>query len=222
MKRTLLTLASAICFIGFSQSGKTGLNNAIDSLSYSLGIEYAGFIKSNGQIDLNVEVFAKALNDYLNNMGLAIHDEAAKQYINQYFNGLKDMEAQENLKKGQDYLEKNKQNEGVVELPSGLQYKVIANGEGAKPTINDKVECHYEGKLIDGTIFDSSYERGESIDFPLNGVIPGWTEALQLMSVGSKWTLYIPAHLAYGERGAGGVIGPNETLIFEVELLGIK
>jgi len=120
------------------------------------------------------------------------------------------------------WLEKNKKEKGVITTPSGLQYKVITLGKGAKPTATDKVKVHYHGTLIDGTVFDSSVQRGEPISFPLNGVIAGWTEGVQLMPVGSKFIFYIPSELGYGERGAGGMIGPGATLIFEVELLGIN
>ncbi len=126
-----------------------------------------------------------------------------------------------NRKEGEDFLAANKTKEGVVTLPSGLQYKILKEGTGPKPTASDTVSCNYRGTLINGKEFDSSYKRGEPTSFPVGGVIKGWTEALQLMPVGSKWQLFIPADLAYGDRGAGGDIGPGETLIFEVELLSI-
>jgi len=130
--------------------------------------------------------------------------------------------AEPNKKEGEAFLAANKTKEGVVTLPSGLQYKVLTEGNGPKPTVTDTVVCNYRGTLINGTEFDSSYKRGEPTSFPVNRVIRGWTEALQLMSVGSKWQLFIPSDLAYGERGTGGDIGPNSTLIFEVELLSIQ
>jgi FKBP-type peptidyl-prolyl cis-trans isomerase FklB len=126
-----------------------------------------------------------------------------------------------NLEAGKAFLEENKKREGVVTLPSGLQYEVINEGDGAIPKATDKVKCHYHGTLIDGTVFDSSVQRGQPAVFGVNQVIKGWVEALQLMSVGSKWRLYIPSDLAYGKQGAGGSIEPNTTLIFDVELLGI-
>lgn len=128
----------------------------------------------------------------------------------------------DNLKAGEQFLEDNKQKPGVTTLPSGLQYEVITEGTGPKPTGTSKVTCHYHGTLIDGTVFDSSVKRGQPATFPLNMVIKGWTEALQLMPVGSKWRLFLPPHLAYGNRQTGAHIGPNSTLIFEVELLGIS
>lgn len=127
-----------------------------------------------------------------------------------------------NLKAGQDFLEANKTKPGVVALPSGLQYEIITEGSGAKPLASNKVTCHYHGMLIDGTVFDSSVRRGQPATFPLNAVIKGWTEGVQLMPMGSKWRFFIPPQLGYGERGAGAQIGPNSTLIFEVELLGIS
>jgi FKBP-type peptidyl-prolyl cis-trans isomerase FklB len=129
---------------------------------------------------------------------------------------------EKNQKAGEAFLAENKKKEGVVTLPSGLQYKILKAGEGKKPTAEDTVVCNYRGTLIDGTEFDSSYKRGEPATFPVRGVIKGWTEALQLMPVGSKWQLFIPPTLAYGERGAGAQIGPDATLIFEVELISIK
>lgn len=132
------------------------------------------------------------------------------------------MQPQTALERGQAFLAENAKQSGVVTLPSGLQYKIITAGTGPKPTSSQTVEVHYEGTLIDGTVFDSSYKRGEPIEFPVTGVIRGWVEGLQLMTVGSTWMLYIPSELAYGSRGAGGAIGPDETLIFKVELLDAR
>jgi FKBP-type peptidyl-prolyl cis-trans isomerase FklB len=148
--------------------------------------------------------------------------EEAQTAINEFFAKQKTEVMSKNKKAGEEFLAKNKSNEGIVTTTSGLQYKVLVAGTGAKPKATDTVDCHYEGRLIDGTVFDSSYRRGQSAQFPVNGVIPGWVEALQLMPVGSKWQLYIPSELAYGEYGAGETIEPNSTLIFDVELLGIK
>jgi len=129
---------------------------------------------------------------------------------------------EKNLKEGEAFLQENAKREGVVALPSGLQYEVIEEGTGKSPKPGDEVTVHYRGTLVDGTVFDSSYERGEPVTFPVEGVIPGWTEALQLMKEGAKWKLFIPPSLAYGERGAGQVIGPNATLLFEVELISVQ
>ena len=134
----------------------------------------------------------------------------------------KNEKAAPNLKAGQDFLDANKQKPGITALPSGLQYEVIIEGKGIKPLATNKVTCHYHGTLIDGTVFDSSVKRGQPATFPLSMVIQGWTEGLQLMPVGSKWRFFIPPHLAYGERQTGAHIGPNSTLIFEVELLGVS
>ncbi|HLK28035.1 MAG TPA: FKBP-type peptidyl-prolyl cis-trans isomerase [Puia sp.] len=135
---------------------------------------------------------------------------------------MKNEKAAANLKAGEDFLESNKKKAGVIALPSGLQYEVIAQGNGAKPSASNKVTCHYHGTLIDGTVFDSSVKRGQPATFPLNMVIKGWTEGLQLMPMGSKWRFFIPPNLGYGDRQVGSHIGPNSTLIFEVELLGIS
>ena len=135
---------------------------------------------------------------------------------------MKNEKASANLKAGQDFLEANKQKPGITTLPSGLQYEVITDGSWYKTLARNKVTCHYHGELIDGTVFDSSVKRGQPATFPLNMVIKGWTEGLQLMSVGSKWRFFIPPHLAYGDRQTGAHIGPNSTLVFEVELLGVS
>lgn len=135
---------------------------------------------------------------------------------------MKNEKAAANLKAGQEFLATNKNKPGVTELPSGLQYEVITAGDGAKPLATNKVTCHYHGTLIDGTVFDSSVKRGQPATFPLNAVIKGWTEGLQLMGVGSKWRFFIPPHLGYGDRQVSAQIGPNSTLVFEVELLGFN
>jgi FKBP-type peptidyl-prolyl cis-trans isomerase FklB len=135
---------------------------------------------------------------------------------------MKQEKAAANLKAGQDFLEANKQKPGVVTLPSGLQYEIITEGNGPKPTATSSVTCHYHGTLIDGTVFDSSVKRGQPATFPLNRVIKGWTEGLQLMPTGSKWRFFLPPQLAYGEQQVSAQIGPNSTLIFEVELLSFK
>jgi FKBP-type peptidyl-prolyl cis-trans isomerase FklB len=150
-----------------------------------------------------------------------MNEEQMNMSISNYLQTLKAEKALANKKVGAEFLAANKSKPGVVTLPSGLQYIVVKEGTGAKPTINDKVKCHYHGTLIDGTIFDSSVERGQPIDFPVNGVIKGWVEALQLMPVGSKWKLFIPSELGYGDNQAGAKIGPGSTLIFDVELIDI-
>ncbi len=208
-----------------SQQKSAKMTTEIDSVSYSLGINVGENLKKSGLKEVNAEVFGKAINDALKNDTNAylIKTEAAYNLLNRYFSGLQKQKTDKNLKENQAFLEKNKSEKGVVTLPSGLQYQIITEGKGAKPTKTDKVKVHYRGTLIDGKEFDSSIERGQPAVFVVEGVIKGWQEALQLMSVGSKWKLFIPSELAYGERGAqGSIIEPNMALIFEVELLSIE
>ena len=150
-----------------------------------------------------------------------IMPDEANNILQDYFDKLQQAKGKEAKAKGEKFLAENKKKEGVVALPSGLQYKILTAGNGPKPKASDTVKCHYEGRLINGTVFDSSIRRNEPAEFPVSGVIAGWVEALQLMPVGSKWQLYIPSELAYGTHGAGQSIGPNQTLIFDVELLAI-
>lgn len=176
---------------------------------------------NSGIKSLNVEDFTKGLNDILNNISPAISYDEAKSIINDYFIKLQQDKSENNKRAGEEFLSINKCKAGIVTLPSGLQYEVLKKGEGMKPSANDKVKCHYHGTLINGVVFDSSVQRNEPAVFGVSQVIPGWVEALQLMPVGSKWRLFIPSGLAYGEHGAGESIEPNSTLIFEVELLDI-
>lgn len=194
----------------------------MDKLSYALGMSMASNMKQSGLDCINVDDFASAIKSVFNGEKMQMTADEAQSAINEFFAKQKTEVMSKNKKAGEEFLAKNKNNEGVVTTASGLQYKVLVAGSGAKPKETDTVDCHYEGRLIDGTIFDSSYKRGQSAQFPVNGVIPGWVEALQLMPVGSKWQLYIPSDLAYGEYGAGETIEPNSTLIFDVELLAIK
>jgi len=219
------TLATTSC-----QPGKSGkdvkLETNADSASYALGVLIGSNNKRQmdmtpGANEMNVDLLIAAMEKSLKGEDTKITNEEASSLIRKYFEAASKKQGQKNLDAGKAFLEENKGKEGVVTLPSGLQYEILKEGNGPKPTINDKVKCHYKGTTIDGKVFDSSIERGEPAEFPVNGVIKGWTEALQLMPVGSKWKLYVPADLAYGERGAGAEIGPNSTLIFEVELLEI-
>jgi len=198
------------------------LEASIDSVSYGLGVDIATNIKSQGVDDINPALLAKAMADVFAGKDLKIKKEDAGPLLQNHFQKKYEQKMEKNLTEGQAYLEKNKAEKDVVTLASGLQYKVIKQGTGAMPKATDAVSVHYHGTLINGTVFDSSVDRGEPASFPVNGVIPGWTEALQLMPVGSKWMLYIPTELAYGKnvRG-GGAIEPNMALIFEVELLSI-
>jgi FKBP-type peptidyl-prolyl cis-trans isomerase FklB len=180
-------------------------------------------------VDLDPSIVARGLKDALAGGKTLMTQEEAQATLNQQkAEAQKKHEAkmqaagEENRKQGVEFLAANKTKEGVVTLPSGLQYKILKAGDGPKPASTDSVVCNYRGTLINGTEFDSSYKRGQPTTFPVSGVIKGWTEALQLMPVGSKWQLFVPADLAYGDRGAGNDIGPNATLIFEVELLSIK
>lgn len=192
-----------------------------DSLSYGFGLLIGNNLFLQGVPDLNEEMFFQGFRDGFRQNDPTISIDEANNFIQNYFNMLSSRESEENLARGRAFLAENAETEGVVTLPSGLQYKVLQPGSGKSPTARDKVKVHYTGTLIDGSVFDSSIERGQPIEFRVDGVISGWTEALQLMKAGSKWMLYIPPDLGYGEAGAGGVIGPNETLIFEVELLEV-
>ena len=196
--------------------------------SYALG-ENLGLSMKRQEVDIDPDLVALGLKDVLAGRKPAMTDDEAKAALMQLQAKVREnMEAKikamgaANKQAGDAFLAANKSKEGVVTLPSGLEYKILKEGTGPKPTANDTVECNYRGTTIDGKEFDSSYKRGEPASFPVSGVIKGWTEALQLMPVGSKWQLFVPSNLAYGERGAGGDIPPNSTLIFEVELLSIK
>lgn len=193
----------------------------MNKVSYALGMSVANNILASGVKDLNIEEFANAIKAVLTNQQPTLSVEEAQQVLTEYFTKLQEEQVKMFKAEGEAFLAENAKKEGVVTLPSGLQYKVITEGNGNKPTANQQVKCHYEGTLINGAKFDSSYDRNEPAVFPVNGVIQGWVEALQLMPVGSKWELYIPYDLAYGERGAGQSIPPYATLIFTVELLEI-
>ena len=193
----------------------------MDKVSYALGLSIGNNFQNSGIKKLQVEDFVKGLEDVLGEKQPAISYEEAKQVINDYFMKLQQERLEINKQAGAEFLEINRHKAGVVELPSGLQYEILKQGTGAKPSASDKVKCHYHGTLINGTVFDSSVQRGEPATFGVSQVIPGWVEALQLMPVGSKWRLFIPSNVAYGEHGAGDVIEPNSTLIFDVELLDI-
>ena len=193
----------------------------MDKLSYALGLSMGNNFKSSGIQTLNVEDFARGVQAVFENSKPEMTYDEAKEIINDYFTRLQQEVEERNLREGEAFLEENKKRAGVVTLPSGLQYEVLAEGKGRRPSATDKVQCHYHGTLIDGTVFDSSVQRGTPAVFGVNQVIPGWVEALQLMAEGSRWKLYIPSNLAYGRRGAGGSIAPNSALVFEVELIKI-
>ena len=195
--------------------------NELEKVSYSIGINVATSIKSEGLDSINSFYISKGFQDVFENKDLAINIEESNKIIGEYFNKKQDAKNQRLAIDSKIFLEQNKQKDGVITTESGLQYLILSEGRGNNPTLNDNVTVHYHGTLIDGTIFDSSVDRKQPATFPLNGVIPGWQEALQMMSVGSKWKIFIPSELAYGDSGAGA-IGPNSTLIFEVELLSIN
>ena len=204
------------------------LTNYMDTVSYSVGVDIGKSFRLQ-EMDIDPNVMARGLNDAFSDKETALTDEEIqstlinfRQVFQQKQREIAQRKAQEAAKAEEDYLAESASKEGVVSLPSGLQYKVITPGDGPSPLTTDKVKVHYKGSLADGTIFDSSYDRGQPASFTVSGVIKGWTEALLLMQVGSKWELTIPSKLGYGARGSGGKIPPNSTLLFEVELLGIE
>lgn len=200
------------------------LETDAQKLSYILGYQFGQNMQQQG-IELDKQAFILAFDDALQQTPSRLSPEqmkAAMSTIQQQEQQKRTESGKKNKATGKDFLKTNKEKEGVVELPNGLQYRILEQGEGKKPAADDTVVVNYRGTLVDGTVFDSSYERGEPVTFKVNGVIKGWQQALQLMPVGSKWKVFIPSELAYGKRGAGRLIGPNEILIFDIELLEIK
>ena len=194
----------------------------MEKVSYALGMSLGNNLLQSGITALDYTRLARGIQDVLEGRTPEMSYQEAQTAINSFFAELQRKAGQKNREEGQAFLAANARRPEVVTLPSGLQYEVVREGTGAKPKPSDTVEVHYHGTLIDGTVFDSSVRRGTPATFGVTQVIPGWVEALQLMPVGSKWKLYIPSELAYGAQGAGGAIGPHTTLVFEVELLGIK
>jgi len=215
-----------------AQGAETPFTSRKQKFSYALGMNIGSGLGANlkkQSVEVDWNLVAQGLKDAALGSKTRLTDEEAKAVLTEVQNEVRKeqqermkQEAAKNKTDGETFLADNKKKEGVVALPSGLQYKILTEGKGPKPAASDTVVCNYRGTLIDGTEFDSSYKRGQAATFPVNGVIKGWTEALQLMPVGSKWQLFIPSSLAYGERGAGADIGPDSTLIFEVELVSIK
>jgi len=193
----------------------------MDKISYSLGLSIGYNFLTSGIKKLEIDDFIKGFDDVLSEKTPDISYDEAKEIVNNYFVKLQEDKVKLNKKAGEEFLRINKEKSGVITLPSGLQYEILKKGTGAKPKASDKVKCHYHGTLINGTVFDSSVQRGEPATFGVSQVIQGWVEALQLMEKGSKWKLFIPSEMAYGKRGAGDIIGPDSALIFEVELLDI-
>jgi len=228
-KRWILTIGLLVVpTLSLAQGGTAELKTEKDKLSYAMGMDLGGQLKKNS-VDVDPSVFARGLADALSGGKTLLTEEEAKTVITElqktmFAKNLAQAKAagDKNRAEGEAFLAANKSKEGVVTLPSGLQYKIITAGTGPKPTLEQTVVCQYRGTLIDGKEFDSSYKRGQPATFPVKGVIKGWTEALQLMPVGSKWQVFVPSALAYGERGAGADIQPGATLIFEIELIAIK
>ena len=221
----------AISLMGCQGTGekKMALENKKDKVSYGIGVNIGTSLKKDS-IAIEPDILMRGIKDALNDSAKRLMTELeVQQTMNAFQQEMRAKQAEsakavaeKNMLEGEAFLAGNKKKQGVVTLPSGLQYTVITEGTGKMPRANQTVTTHYRGTLIDGTEFDNSYKRGEPATFPVTGVIPGWTEALQHMRVGSKWKLFIPSNLAYGERSAGNIISPNSTLIFEIELLAIQ
>lgn len=211
-----------------SKNNKNMENNNLDRISYALGLSMGNNFRASGIQEINIQDFADGVAAVMNGVTPKMTYDEAKEEIRKYFTELEAKQQAEaakmgdiNKQAGEAFLAENGKRVEVTTLPSGLQYEVLTEGNGPQPTAQDQVEVHYTGKLIDGTVFDSSVDRGVPATFGVTQVIPGWVEALQLMKAGSKWRLFIPSQLAYGPNGAGGVIGPNSTLIFDVELIRV-
>ncbi|MDR2389125.1 MAG: FKBP-type peptidyl-prolyl cis-trans isomerase [Tannerellaceae bacterium] len=193
----------------------------MDKISYALGLSIGNNFRTSGIRNLRMEDFAKGIQDVFSNVPPQLGYDQAKELLNTYFAKLQEEKGEINEKAGNEFLRINKHKPGVTELPSGLQYQILKQGDGPKPTLSDKVQCHYHGTLINGVVFDSSIQRGEPAVFALTQVIAGWTEALQLMNVGSEWRLFIPPTLAYGPHPRGEHIEANSVLVFDLKLLSI-
>jgi len=230
MKIRMAAAAIAILALGsWAQAQEPkGLKDQKEKLSYVIGVDIGKALEKQG-VQIDPEIVAKGLKDGFSGGKLLMNDQEIQETMTAFQKEMRVKQeaalkqaGEKNKKEGEAFLTENKTKEGVKTLPSGLQYKVIKAGSGKKPKATDTVVTHYKGTLLDGTEFDSSYRRNQPATFKVNGVIRGWTEALQLMEEGAKWILYVPSALAYGERGAGGQIGPNATLIFEVELVSVQ
>jgi FKBP-type peptidyl-prolyl cis-trans isomerase FklB len=218
----------ALVTIQLSAQKKTTLKTQKEKVSYIIGTDIGKNLKKQS-IDVNPELLFKGIKDAFAGDKFLLTNQEIQEVMGAFQQEMIAKQSEKmskagaaNKKEGEAFLDANKRKDSVITLPSGLQYKVVVEGTGKTPTVTDTVTTHYRGTLIDGTEFDNSYKRGESATFPVKGVIAGWTEALQLMKAGSKWKLYIPANLAYGDRGAGQLIGPGATLIFDIELISVK
>lgn len=224
----VISMAMSTTIAAADATATTSLNSDMDKLSYSIGADLGKNFKKQG-IEISPAAMAKGLQDGMSGGQLLLTEQQMKDVLNKFQKDLMakrnaefTKKAEENKAKGEAFMSQNKAKEGVVSLPSGLQYKIIQTGTGAKPAKDDTVTVEYTGKLIDGQVFDSTEKTGKPATFKVSQVIPGWTEALQLMPAGSTWEVYVPASLAYGPRSVGGPIGPNETLIFKIHLISVK
>lgn len=218
----LLALVASTFVTNAQKKKKVKLETSQDSVSYAIGTLFGSNLHNYGFDNLNIKVFTKAIEDALLTKDTVITPELANEIVQKAVMNMQKQKAEKNLANGKAFLENNKKQPGVVELPSGLQYKIIKEGSGNSPKADNKVTAHYKGSLIDGKVFDSSYERGEPAQFGVSDVIEGWKEALQLMKPGAKWQLFVPSNLAYGENQMqGSPIEPNSVLIFEVELISV-
>ena len=224
MKKINLLIISIVLILSACTNNNTYKTpeTEMEKVSYSLGVNMASSVKEQGLDSIDANSVAKAFTDVFEGNDLDISEEESMKILQDFFGKKQAEKSAKANEAGKAYLAENGAKEGVTTTESGLQYEILSSGDGAKPTTNDQVTVHYHGMLTDGTVFDSSVDRGQPATFGVTQVIKGWTEALQLMSVGDKWKLTIPSNLAYGDQGAGGMIGPGATLIFEVELLEIN
>jgi len=231
VRMILRLLVTALFVLACGSAGaqdKPSLKDQKEKISYIIGMDIGMNFKKQS-VDIDPDLVARGIKDGVSGAKPLLSEQEAREVMASFEKEMRAKQeaaqkvaGEKNKKQGEAFLAENKKKEGIKTLPSGLQYKVIKAGTGKKPAATDTVTTHYKGTLIDGTEFDSSYKRGKPATFPVGGVIPGWTEALQLMEEGAKWQLFIPSNLAYAERGAGQVIGPHTTLIFEVELISIQ